>query len=318
MWMTDTQFMSDKSEFLYGRRLAFNHFKPKLENFRNRKGNWDDDFIYFLDRDYCLYKSIDEIVDDFNSQADVARRRYFVISFCERPDLLSMWRGYSNDGVCLEFEINDSIVSQLWRSKDFIKNYKDIYPQKSCFGCFLADANFWLSKVVYSLNEQKAKLDNFANSFTNDLDYPSNKRTPQFEVFKEYYELLLSFKDHHFAEEKEYRLIFATGNSEFGKAPATEINEETVNSHSFNLEVRSTNHGVKPYFPMPIETFGKITGIFIGPGQNQENNFAAMRLAKITNHLDIQISSIPLNGSMKHVSGLHNLKNQSFATIESF
>ena len=109
------------------------------------------------------------------------RRHIFAACFCESDDLLSQWRGYANDGVALGFK----------------------YDELSA-----AMAGFNLAKCAY---HEADKLD-IARTFIS-LSLP-NPNAPGITVADEAArvgEILLGivpfFKDAHFEEEQEWRLV---------------------------------------------------------------------------------------------------------------
>lgn len=131
-----------------------------------------------------LIKAIEADIEYFERPAA------YIACFCQRPDILSQWRGYaSRQGVSITFNLSGL---------------------RSCF----SDLNAELLQVAYGMNETKRHLKSaIAKSFpdiVDDIDYLLGTGTDE-EIRRKFKDLLAtlvpSFKHFGFREEKEWRLV---------------------------------------------------------------------------------------------------------------
>jgi len=162
-WLTHVQFFNDKNEYYEGVNFI-------LEILRRRKNEIGAD----------LLKSLQNVFlgDQYNDRA----LNVGVLSFSEKRDLLSQWRGYTKHGcgycLCLE-------TAKLYRQ----------------------DIHVWFRKCIY-LNVEKEKIVNkIVDSI---LEKQKQGETPEqinaFAFFL-FQECAITFKNEAFKEESEWRLI---------------------------------------------------------------------------------------------------------------
>lgn len=104
LWITQTVFLNDKEELVNG----YKFFKKLCEEKEN------DSLKFFT-------KSLNDLLNNSNA---------FVVSFCEKKDLLSQWRAYSHGevGYCLEFE-KTSLHKKCFYTEKEKKDYFSILAE---------------------------------------------------------------------------------------------------------------------------------------------------------------------------------------------
>jgi hypothetical protein len=216
LWASNAFFLNDSSEIEYGMKLSYSLFDNFYQSIKSEENK---EILKEFHKDYSGY---------------VLSSNLFLISFCENGDLLSQWRGYTqnNDGISLRFNL--PVIRTL--------------PQ------------FTLYKVIYDKDTQE-KIINYLFNLLNDLmDYHEKSRTKS---FLHYFNLwitifttvLLTFKDNSFSEEKEWRLIY---------------NHDTIGNNKI-IEYRIRNNYVLPYVKIEkLNLRNLISGITISPSSNNQ------------------------------------------------
>ncbi|WP_028304422.1 DUF2971 domain-containing protein [Oceanospirillum maris] len=197
LWMTDINYLNDSEE---GK-----DFIAHINNFLCQS-----DFEQIVEKSklWSLIKDLDFIrsaIIEFASPDffDEAKLDSYSISFSAKPDLLSQWRGYCppEGGLCLGFSGLESISSISGYEGDDNSDEYYIYH----------------SSCLYGEHEKNAATINFINSYldliyniylrgVNDRKYKPNI-DEMFEIFTFYFNNLTIFKNKHFMEESEFRII---------------------------------------------------------------------------------------------------------------
>ncbi|MBY3243457.1 DUF2971 domain-containing protein [Rhizobium laguerreae] len=182
----------------------------------------------------------------------------YAVCFCREPDLLSQWRGYGShsQNVSIQFDALNVAVLGYMRS-------------------------FFLKKVVYGENDAIEKLrseldavPNFAQQImqTKTIDTTSEQRNVILRLSPQ-------FKNEHFREEQEWRLISADAHHEVCHRPRDNVLLPYV-------KIGFPNDG-----PLPI------TGITVGPGKDSDLTKKSIEhfLKTNPNYRDVrvEVSKIP-------------------------
>lgn len=186
LWFTHTSSLNDPSELEYGKDLIVDILmKEKI----NKHEKIIDDFLQSL-------------IDNMNMFSKVMYETY-IACFCESNNLLSQWRGYaaSGGGYNLGFEFTSD--TKFYHTKDESSD----------------DSYVILRKIQYLLKDQIEKVENYISSllcYANDAIVYLNKHGgvqshwPQMAAMESsnpFFDLMFSFKNPVFKEEKEWRLI---------------------------------------------------------------------------------------------------------------
>ncbi|WP_342711431.1 DUF2971 domain-containing protein [Bradyrhizobium sp. B124] len=250
LWVSDHRFLNDTTEFLYGWEIVW-------AALRRREAD--------IDRASPLAWYI---LDSFHQSNERERAHAFVGSLTSQGDLLSQWRGYNG-------------------GRGFSIGFNAQWLQEN------ADAQgFHLVPVLYDADAQRGAADNLAESLVKVLSNQSREQTPHRNseqaqsCWTEALKVALSFKNNHFAEEQETRLIWIgvswpprlkTRIGPAGLVPYTTFHfDKVINSkisHPQNLGVEE---------------------IIVGPA-NRDHQVAAIDALLASNCMRLQIrrSSIP-------------------------
>jgi len=219
-WATSMQFLNDSEEIIHGMESIKNAL-PKL------RGDIPD---YILDSLISGMKKYDKRLSS----------NVFNISFCQKPELLSQWRGYANaQGVCLEFDRKELLDSLNFDERDHVAA-EVIYSSKENPGIPVTQIKE-LFRKIQSLDSE---------DYNNYLDDASSGK---------FLSTLIPFmKNDSFSEEKEFRIVIYSWARVHG------------------LEFRINKNGLIPY----IEVSGRkdddnrskipIKKVTIGPGPNAD------------------------------------------------
>ncbi len=197
----------------------------------------------------------------------------FVLCFSEKPDLLSQWRGYANDGQGISIGFSKNLLTKK---------------------CNEADSIFRLEKVVYINEKQRQKIITeqaaevieelkslrkwIVNEMTNNDLSPYTDMLLKFNFYCIIENILidsLKYKPIGFKEEKEWRLFLR---DRAYKNPKFVLGEERemVGARSFNQTIsflrnkiafNITDNNICPYVPLEFKDIGDdvIKEIWIGP-----------------------------------------------------
>ena len=193
IWATNVRFMNDRSELDYGIRLV----RRVLE---------EDEFVAKLPQLDCLgfanmKATIQMMLDDAEKKTT-----HFAISFCEKENLLSQWRGYgqSGSGFALGFQTD--------RLSEFVAEQRpdsNLRPEES--------VPVILRRVIYEQHTQENFVRSWIRAIVKSLRFDRRAKTPtqterpytqlDMAVIRLLYECLVCFKHPGFYEEEEWRLI---------------------------------------------------------------------------------------------------------------
>jgi hypothetical protein len=173
LWLSHASLMNDKNELRHAREIIIDAAKSLIRITENKDSR--ELLEYFTHHD----PSIDDEYD------------HFIFSFCESPDLLSQWRGYTTaaDGLCIGFES---------RNLNF-----DLYPIDY-------DEFNQRDKVLKIFKKMIDVFEDIFNYGELNFDQKSSYMKAAKEFLYEYLErLTVTFKSSSFREENEWRAVVA-------------------------------------------------------------------------------------------------------------
>ena len=206
LWLSDAAFLNDSSEMSYavtvieeiiGERLGEEGYSPLVKE--------------YLDN---LLKSITSRVKDDQEFAFV--NPAFVCCFCEQKDSLHLWRAYSSGGrgYSIGFYL-DTIYNKLKpiKIRERAVSNKRLVETWFCFDPYLC-------RVNYKKDEQRQIINSLIETVVkaieaNPDDFPSgnlnnfHKSIAISRIYNLFYLCLFSFKHPLFADEREWRLVYA-------------------------------------------------------------------------------------------------------------
>lgn len=173
IWATDHGYLNDNSEFDYGIKI-----------FKEVVGSAEF-------RDFNLFKSRFDYKSDFVYAVKTLSRKdgVYCCSFTSEGDLLSQWRGYCpKDGYSIKF------------STDYLKQLSDV-------------ENFKFFRCVYEKSEQRSIAQKIINDFLcfvedTEINAPLSKDQFQAYLRSTVKFFASAFKDDHYRQEHEWRLVF--------------------------------------------------------------------------------------------------------------
>lgn len=248
IWMGDLLFLNDEKEYFLGLEI----FKNKLERLKSKhKGS---SFGIFLN----TFSNIEKLLK---------RGSPLIFSLTEEKDLLSQWRGYTNNGIGINIGF-------------FSPNLKPSFQLLPCLYSpedQSAYINYIIESALIKFNETKELEKHDKNHCCNPQELP------YWDAINEAGSLLISqlnvacaiIKDQSFKEEKEWRLLtFERSNISF---------------------LDKTTH-LKPIKKVTIEPSSIIKSITIGPNPKKElcqDSIYTFLHAKKLHHIDVSLSKIP-------------------------
>lgn len=262
-WATNTAFLNDRTEIKHTLKIAKCLLEEKKQELKLQQPLSES-----LEKGFS---AMNDTIDSFDKHIAV-----YVVSSCEYKDLLSQWRAYGSGGG-YAISLNRSKLNEL-----VIKKFNQINNINNMD--FSAP---WVSLVraVYDETDQKKQTDILLSKWVNLFTQPDNWGGEQ-DITKSQIQLLfakclsylaLSFKDHSFEEEYEWRLIYGS-QRKFIK-----------NGTGYKVEVRTRNNVLLPFVKIPyiempnnewpatdssekFETqLSPISKVLIGPTQDPDN-----------------------------------------------
>lgn len=253
LWLTKLSYLNDKTEL----KLAIDLFRREVGNYLSTVEG--EEKRSFLD------KASHQLQGFSNTNICVA-------SFCENRDLLSQWRSYGSDGSGVALEFNAADLKKL-----------------SNTGLM----NLW--KCVYTPQEQNSIIRGLIDILSRSYDVVLSTRSgnDNWETTKNdligyfnttFLRVAPVIKNHHFHEEKEWRIITVS-------RPYTDE----------NWFARVSNDKVSQYYRLNFDLIDKgayefITGAIVGPNQAQELVSGALMVLFHKNgftHKHVSYSQIP-------------------------
>lgn len=187
-----------------------------------------------------------EIIQN-NIEYFIENKTYSVLACCfsEKKDLLSQWRGYSEDGKGFSIGYSSKMISELINEID-TKNCKIIF-----------------GKVSYEEDTQIAIINSEIRKFfsENDIDNIDDfdKNVPI--LFENLFEKIIYFKNPFFSEECEWRVCLLYKSSEYLNI---KINDE-------NLDFYTSCNKIIPFVDLPFENKkGIMIDVMCGPKNKAE------------------------------------------------
>lgn len=232
---------------------SFNLFASNIR-FMNDSQEYEDGRKLFLDKVSKLAINHQNTVTNYNADA-------YIISFCEKGDLLSQWRGYGNEsGVSFCFLENNATYKTYTR-KDKAGKEMDPFP----------DVYTKPLPVIYD-NDDKTK---YFKKLQKLLDPKFNCAVSHIELLGP---LFIPFcKNSHFFEENEQRLIFYTTHDLLTEPDCTASFDYVYNTFGKNVKPalnvtvnRKSSDLIKNYFKYEKVDDPLISRMIVGPGYNQQ------------------------------------------------
>ena len=172
LWASNISFLNDYSEFEFGVELT--------NDIIERKRDISSDP---LEKEFIQHLSDVSFVSIFKDLC-------YVVSFCEDGNLLSQWRGYGSDASGIAIGFRRDKLQELF------------------------DTNSWLLKIEYDKNVQKEILELIIKYYlekAKQIDMPSRIFIYEkniLSLMSELSEILPTFKDPSYKEEKEWRIVY--------------------------------------------------------------------------------------------------------------
>lgn len=216
LWASNIRFLNDKEEMQYGCDIAKRVLKKIVEDTEPGQANR---IPKYQDTDF-----------DPTVIPDV-----YAASFCEKSDLLSMWRGYGAGKQSVSIQFATGMMSTLAR-----------------------DVGFRLEKVVYG---REKGFDTIHHAIISDRHLMEMLNFPDWFDIKTVYEYAPLVKNEHFSEEQEWRLISALRTPD----PLTTLDHV----RKFEPEYRMRDNVLLPFLKVAA-IGGAISTITVGPGKESE------------------------------------------------
>ncbi len=242
LYLTDASYLNDPDEINHGYTNSRLIIREELFNIRK----------LFRKQD-VTYKILDGINKKLTKyQTELHKNYHYIGSFCEKGDLLSQWRAYSNYGKGFSIKFKTDPLS------------------------FVPSIN--LLKVIYEDSKKKEIIKKIVEHIKKNPEFIKEK-----DLADKYLILfnLLSFcfKSDFFKEEKEWRLIYSEQS----------FIQRTMD---LKVELRPKPVGLIPYVEMPLsEKLDEILGIIVGPSLDYKLNKKAIESIPEYSHINILKSS---------------------------
>jgi len=220
IWLTDSQYLNDKNEFLYIK-------KPIVEaakDIHNKTGksscplaiDWVIEDIFYSDRHKCVHSNIlipqKPIVSNSGNEREnilavlrqYRRSRYYVFCTSKKPDTCCMWNYYTKNNNFQGYNIGvDSSI--------IIREFEKI--EKNNDGVF--EVKFIHNEVIYDEQQQYKECYDFITEL-NDRKEKSYECYLE-NVFNFVETKKLFYKNSAFESEQEYRFVLNVANKFFDK-----------------------------------------------------------------------------------------------------
>lgn len=256
LWFTDCQFMNDKSEYVYIKKVLIKALKLSGKN--NIK-DLEEYANYIL---MTPYESLEFGKRKNNKLFSIGMKKYRYYLFCTslKADSYSMWNYFTKNGNCAGYNICFDVES-------FVNLFASLPNVTLAHG-----------KVIYDEQEQikqvKDKIENLdaqyneeyklikGHEFSNDYGNENNQKEILIDNYQEHLseflqERCLFFKNHAFESEDEYRFVVKV---------SSQYSEE-----NFKLNHRVGNNGVIiPYRELDFEPKCHMNEITLAPMMEKE------------------------------------------------
>jgi hypothetical protein len=258
-WATDYRHMNDASEFLHGLQVFHDAINIIWE--RRVFSSRVDPQIF----DVLRARLLDQL------NLNKLRQRIFLVCFCEEPNLLSQWRGYKGRAGCsLSLGLTTKALATTLNASG-----------NASFGRLKGVDEIKLVPVEYSRERQYEVAERLINDFLNVVDealLPSRGVRLSYLVEMAVREIVVAsvchivyFKNPHFSEEREWRLI------------------ATCQEENVSPGFRPSAFGLTPYLVLPVgvgRSRGGIKGkiplktVYVGP-----NSYSALAAEAVKDYL---------------------------------
>ena len=231
IWATDILYLNDSEEINYTFKLFQSILQKYLKDYSNKNSK---EFNYL--KDCCkTYDVLNDIYQEWSN---------FVVSFSTKKDLLSQWRGYSNEkgGICIGF--NGEYLHALAENHGYkigICNYDELQQEIE------------LNAII---DESISKIKKIENLDENIID------EEVISLYEALLDLAPKFKHPSFKEEKECRII---------------IDRENVKKSL--VKYRSSTSMLIPFYEIdlrPNNIIIKIDEVIVGPTPHPELSYASV------------------------------------------
>ena len=246
VFATERSFLNDPEEFEWGSKLIRNFASRRMRKFPSE---------------------YQDVVKKAISGDTLSNFLFFVFSLSENPDLLSQWRAYAKngEGFCLGL---DGLA--LRSRAGFGENSQTPIPyeeqKKMCFF-------YHLLPVVYEKSEQESIIEQFITAGFQCWEKNFNPKDDKSKflfclIFQHRLkEILISFKNPGYREEKEWRIV------------------SCIHNMDEKIMFRSGSHGIIPFIKLNLcpqeslpDTKLSITSIWVGPNQQHANSRKSLEL----------------------------------------
>lgn len=224
LWATNIKFLNDEHEFQH----ALDLIKDIIPKSNIKTGH----------RDFETYKLyIEELKEQLESLNSYKSESIFTLSFSEKTDLLSQWRGYcpDNNGFCIILDV-----------ERLFEKTKSLYE------------NTRLVKCVYEEREKEKQIKKLLNRYWSEYLVKSRKKEVIEKLSTEIMLLASYFKHSSFSEENEHRIVII-----LEYAPDND------------LKFREGKFSIIPYLELPASR-ELIKKICIGPTSNKALSMRAL------------------------------------------
>lgn len=233
IYLSDPLKMNDKLEIKW--------YLDRLKENKNK-----DDMGYSVFERMKMRSGLDFSYDDLvNNLASKGQKSVYISCFSKKPDLLSQWRGYADDGkgVAIGFDLDELVVAD----------------------------NFLLQEIIYTNDIVEDEGENDVEMVADMIrtvinEYKITNKEKQIEVFlHELIPELAKYKNPAFAEEEEIRLIYCD-DLKFEKIIARYgAFQEKWEAKELNHHFRTINsNDITEYVKLEFKP-ASITDIYIGP-----------------------------------------------------
>lgn len=285
LWLTDSKFLNDKGEVLYGRikvHYWLENIHYEIKNISEEKRKIFDTIREKLIKYFG--NKIENTQFDGKDSASEDDEIYFISCFCDDNDSLNQWQGYTdkNGGYAIGFQ-----AEQLAK---FTKRNAPLNKYRRCFTNVIyepKDSNIsnpelsLLKPLVYEM------IDWLYHQILESTDDENVKKEDLLfhAVLSNLNLLSIVTKNAKFKVEKEWRICY-------GGVPFKNFNLLDY------IDFRSTRFGLSPYLELPLNTdYLFIQEIVVGPSNwmsAQKNALRNFLIKHKLSNIKISESEIPL------------------------
>lgn len=273
LWFTDIFFLNDATEFEYTFTLVQEELDKRITRKYITDADSDENLIFSFMKATCYHERF------------IKDAAYYVFSFTSKPDDLSQWRAYSDDGggYCIEFDFNKIIEIAKEKKIQIVESiYKDGEQREKIQQIINKTYEYWKTGDIINLIKTRSQA--ICPTLTEDDKSRISEITTALK--SDLFILAPGFKHPKFSEEKEWRM--------FG------INWK---SKGLPLQFRSGKTMLIPYLDIKIAgNDGKlpIKCIFIGPTNHPKLSKIAVEdlLKAYSVECEVALSGIPYRAKL--------------------